>query len=262
MGKYSLIVKNTLDNSIHYINTMNLDTLKWEKNVNLKDIDYWTSQFPDKFSFLENLYNLGIIDFKYGNTYIETIYGGRDYHFKNLYNNSKLNDIASSTENGEIKNQELADEQIKEFFALMARENFMNKLDQTKYMTKTIKRKLINYMETASSAKIRPEEICKMQILYFDIRKEFMRYKSFRGMILFMNEYELEYNYRFDRTKHPVTQKKSSIIDNVKPKDFLNDMQDSIETERYNQQYDEFLSEKEYNEAYQGKEENWHPHRR
>lgn len=259
MGKYSLVVKNALDNSIHYIKAMNLDTLKWEKSVNLKDIDYWTSQFSDKFSFLENLYHLGIIDFKYGNTYIETIYGGRDYHFKNLYNNNKINDIAISVLNGEIKKQALAEQPIKEFFSLVARENFMSKLQQTKYINKALKSKLINYIEGLKVAEVRPEKIEEIQDLYIEIRKELMHYKSFRGMVLFMSEYELDYDYSRIKTSQI---QEPLVIRNTSPKEKTSDFHNMTDTERYNRKYDEFLSEEEYEKAYHGTEDNWHPHRR
>lgn len=260
MGKYSLIVENTLNNKKYTINVFELESREWKSKVHIKDIDNWTSSFEDKDAFLKYLYDEGIIDFRFGNTYIITKFKDNDIYYKNIYHSKTIGSTSLKVEGGFIDTNDCAlySTTVEKFFALMEDIAFDQKLGLTKYINPTLKTLIKNYRELKKTEIFEIEQLEQQQYLLQAIKNECRRYKTFRGIVLFLTEYQKEYEPRY------VPRKKDTMDSFInKQKNIVNTYQNNLEekisgVERYNREFDEFLSEEEYKEAYQGNE---HQHR-
>lgn len=268
MGKYSLVVEDTLHHTSKIIDVLDLETKEKRKKVHIKDIDYMTSSFKDKDDLLNHLYNEGIIDFSFGNTYIVTTYKEHEIYYTNIYNREDVKCVSAKVKAGFVDDKDSQYQQtVKVFWNLMQDSSVKEKIAQTKYINKSLKDKLLRYIETMSKEIFKKEELLEQQALLKDIKKELSRYKTYRGIVLLIatyhNEYKRKYKPKIDNQK-----KEKSKISKISENEFqaqiqkyeqmrnlLNGMTD---TERYNREYDEFLSDEEYEEAYHGESRKHH----
>lgn len=266
MGKYSLIVKDKENNNLKIIPVTDLKRQEKRNFVNMNDIDYWTSQFTDKYSFMEHLYNNGIIDFKTGNAYIVTHLNDNELVYKCIFKDEKINKISQNVLGGEIQrlDSDCCKDIIKKFFDLMEQSDFIPKIEATKYITQTLKDLIQKYHNIYNRTNYTAEEVEEFNNIKEEIYKCFKRYKNFRGLVLFEKEYDNIYKYQNIQKSVSVKPKPKKF--KLSTKEEINKIAEKYSrscdkqrgmtrTEAYNREYDEFLTEEEYENAYHGEDD-------
>ena len=121
---------------------------------------------------------------------------------------------------------------------------------------------MLRYADFINQNKTREDEFEVGHLLKWKIDDELKRYKTFRGFYIFVEQYKkygfVEKNYQRYRgiieeentreqetkiDKHNVIQYQNTESDEFRPKIISN-------VDEYNKEYDEFLSEEEYADAY------------
>ena len=261
MGKYSLVVEDTLKKLKKIIDVVDLDDKKIKAKVNIKDIDCVTSSFESKDKFLEYLCDKGIIDFHFGNTYIVSIHKGIEQKYDTIYNNDSILYLTTKVKKGFIcdKSSNNYQSNLNDFIAVIDSCKYQAEIEKSRYINRSYKDKIIRYMTLKSKSLESEEEMNELNFLLDDIKQEASRYKTYRGIVLFLKTYNLSLDRMYVGTKKDVKKKEAvkTIITNrerlleqyEQARNLINGMTD---TEAYNQKYDEYLSEEEYEWAYHG----------
>lgn len=272
MGKYSLIVVNNEDKSKHNINVYDLEKKEYKEKVHIKDIDAFTSKFDGDFDFIKYLNKENIINFSDASFYVVSKYKEKDFHFKVIFNSEMINDVAKTVKTGYIDSTKQGYSDIKGYFYNnISENNFIESIKNTSYITSNFKNIIIRYIELVNKVKDREEQLDEERILRWQIDEELKRYKTFRGFHLFIEQYK-KYGY----VKAPIKKYDDYYFEQCddvkvknrpteKPKFEIEQEESTIKTisnvDDYNKEYDEFLSEEEYADAYGDDEEFVHRRR-
>lgn len=246
MGRYSLVVVNKIDNLGHIINVYDLEEKKEKDKVNIKDIDVFTNKYDNNEQMLEDLYKKGIINFYQGRSYIVSRYKEKNIHFKTIFNSKDVLEIASSVNSGFICNFNTSfySNMVHELFENLENKVFFDELEQTIYISFSVKSMIVQYRNILLKEKYHEEDLEEERRLKLQILEELKRYKTFRGMYLFFKEYKFcSYKYRKIRDEEKVKYIPKEATYKEKEKGFR-------DVDLYNQEHEEFLSEEEYNDAF------------
>lgn len=261
MGKYSLVVVNNEDKSKHNISVYDLEKKEYKEKVHIKDIDTFTSKFNGDFEFIKYLNEANIISFSDASFHIISKYNGNDLHYKVIFNSEMINNVAKTVKAGYIDSTKEGYSDIRNYFYNNIRENnFIESIKNTSYITTSFKNIIIRYIELANKEKDREEQLNEERVLKWKIDEELKRYKTFRGFHLFIEQYK-KYGYIKAPVKKFYDYYLEQYNDDVKVvKKSIKEPQAVLEEESitkiisnvddYNKEYDEFLSEEEYADAY------------
>ena len=126
--------------------------------------------------------------------------------------------------------------------------NFRKAIEATKYINPTVKKLFLNYCLTLSQD-INEEELKEQQKLKIAIDNEFKRYKTFRGLYIFMDEYKNK--KKLSVALKSVNKLIEKPVERMKSYEEVHPINEGLSaTDRYNQMHEEYLSEAEYNIAY------------
>lgn len=270
MGKYSLVVTNNKDKSSHNISVYDLEKKEYKEKVHIKDIDAFTSKFNGDFDFIKYLNEENIINFSDASFHIISKYKETDFRFKVIFNSEMINNTAKKVKAGYIDSTKEGYNDIKGYFYNNIRENnFIESIKNTSYITTSFKNIIIRYVELVNKEKDREEQLNEERILKWQIDEELKRYKTFRGFHLFIEQYK-KYGY----VKAPVKKYDNYYLEqynddvkvvNKSTKEPKVELEEESTTkiisnvDDYNKEYDEFLSEEEYADAYgdEGMRKRW-----
>ena len=248
MGKYSLIVVNKDDNSEHIINIYDSEKKEKKSKVHIKDIDNFTSQFMDSNQMLSKLKDDEIIDFSNGFCYVESQYKNKEIKYKAIFSSKFINKVSQSVVSGYICPNQIEGYGtfINEFLTSLKDDSVMMVVFKSIYFVdanKELFRKYVTIKKQLENGTNDNELLNEAQILRFKIIEELKRYKTFRGLYLFTEE-QKKFGNKPRTNKNlvePVIQKTSEYVE--KPLGYR-------DVDMYNQEYEEFLSDEEYDDAY------------
>ena len=268
MGKYSLVVVNKNEKSRHIINVYDLEKKEYKQNVHIKDIDAFTSKFSGGFDFIKYLNEKGIINFSDASVFIISKYQGKEFYYKTIFNSDKINDIARTVRAGylDATNEGYSDA-IEYFYNHVKEKKFEESIENAVTIPSTLKIAMLQYIEILNNAdneKGSLEDLQEKNRLRWKINEELKRYKTFRGFYIFVEQYKkygfvkkpvLKYNDEMDEHNHELQKKETVNLKTTMQEPLKNDDDDFkskviSNVDDYNREYDEFLSEEEYRDAY------------
>ncbi len=251
MGKYRLIAIDSQNNSEHIIHVYNQETGKYEESVHIKDIDNLTSQYLDDSNFIADLNAQGITNFTKGTTKIVSKFKEKDLCFKTIYHSKLIESCAKEVKHGfiQVGDNDAYDLFYAEFMEkLKTNSNFRKAIETTKYINPTVKMLFLNYYLTLSQD-INEEELQEQQKLKIAIANEFKRYKTFRGLYIFMDE--CKQNKKLSVAHKNVNKLIEKPVERMKSYEEVHPINEGLSAvDRYNQMHEEYLSEEEYDVAY------------
>ncbi len=273
--KYSLMVKNK-DNGVEkIIPVFDQEMYKMKEKVYFKDIDIFTCDFVNKDALTQYLIEKGLIDFENASYYITSRYDGRDLHFRVIFNSEEIKRVAKKSKAGYIDTSDKSySETLDYIFSEMSNENFKESIKNGKTIQPTLRSDMYKYTELPSYKRVEDEQLERE--LKFKIREGIKRYKTYRGLYIFLEEYK-KYGYVKAKENYQDNQniyEQMYIEEELRKQEQQQTTQKTEETpkykkdpsaeeplkqihqsaEEYNQINDEFLSEEEYKEAYGGDE--------
>ena len=274
--KYSLIVKNKDTGSKKVLSVFDQETYQMKDKVYLKDIDIFTSHFRSKESLTNYLNEKGLIDFYNASYYIVSKYNGRELYFRVIINSEEIERVAKKVKAGYIDTSDKSyAETLTYIFDEMSHDNFKESIPNGKTLQPTLRSDIYKYIDLPSEKTMEEEQLERE--LKFKIYEEIKRYKTYRGLYIFLEEYK-KYGFVKKREEYQGNQeiynqieienemnsqepKKNSKNESQKKTEYKKDPSaDSIvkvfhqSAEEYNKEYDEFLSDEEYADAYGGTE--------
>lgn len=216
--------------------------------VHIKDIDNFTSQFMDSNQMIYNLKKSGVIDFSSGNCYIESQYKNKEIKYKAIFSSKFITKVSKSVVSGYICPNEIEGfgTFIGDFFDSLKDEFVMSYILKSIYFiddNKDLFRKYISIQKQLENGTNDNELLNEAQRLRFKITEELKRYKTFRGLYLFTEEQK-----KFgSKPKH-----NQNIVEpfNQKTPEYVEKPLGYRDVDVYNQEYEEFLSDEEYDDAY------------
>ena len=222
--------------------------------VNIWDIDRITSLYSTKEAFMEYLRSEGIIDYTYGYTYIMRTYKEKELKYKNIYNSKLINDCSNNVIDSKIdvsKVPEYQDYFNKVSTLLMKDEKFRNELGNTVSINNSLKEILLNYYQESTKEHIGYMEEDLVTKYRYEMTTTLREYKSFRQMYVFVEEYlKPPKTYTKPKKSEPKKKKYSTTIQSNIPYEIKFNYADLAELNHGNREYEEFLDEEEYEDAY------------
>lgn len=268
MGRYSLVVVNRNEKSRHIINVYDLEKKEYKQSVHIRDIDAFTSGFSSSFDFIKYLNEKGIIKFSDASIFIVSKYQGKEFYYKTIFNSNKINDIAKTVKAGYLDaTSDGYSDVVTYFYDHIKEEKFQKSIENAVTIPSSLKIAMLQYIEILNNTnkeKIDFEDLEEKNRLYWKINEELKRYKTFRGVHIFIEQYK-KYGfvakkiqtYNQDIETH-IYESQSKETTNLKvmtqkmEKDNDDDFKLKVisNVEDYNREYDKFLSEEEYIDAY------------
>jgi len=258
MGKYSLIAVDKNNKSEHIISVYDSEKREMKKSVHIKDIDAYTSKFFDAQNLLYRLHEDEVINFTKGHFYIESTYKNTTIKYKVIFNSKMIQSVTGHVRAGHIclNEVEVLDgvenyrDLVKDFLKSLTDENVLDKVRNSIYFVKANKDIFSKYSVIKKQLEVGvsdSELFTEEQRLRTKIIEELKRYKTFRGLYLFDQEQKrFAHVGNIQRNNLP---EKIEIKTNVEYEEKPEGYRD---VDLYNQEYDEFLSEEEYADAYGG----------
>lgn len=270
MGRYSLVVVNKLEKLSQIINVYDLEKQEYSEKVHIKDIDAYTSQFSGSIDFINHLNQKGIINFTDATFYIVSKYKNQDLHFKVIFNSEMIYNVAKDVKAGHLNStQEGYSEILAYIYDHIKETRFQESIRNAVTINTSVKNLLLRYIDFVNKEKNREEDFQEERKLKLEVETELKRYKTFRGIHIFVEQYK-KYgfveapNYRKNQRLERQIYEQQYIEENKTRAVQRQTVEDSLEesttkvisnVDDYNKEYDEFLSEEEYENAYGANEE-------
>lgn len=268
MGRYSLVVVNRNEKSRHIINVYDLEKKEYKQNVHIKDIDAFTSKFSSSFDFIKKLNEEGIINFSDASIFIVSKYQGKEFYYKAIFNSDKIHDIAKTVKAGYVTSMHDGYNEAITYFSGHVKElNFQQSIENAVTIPAGLKTSMLQYIEILNNeekGKSSFEDSEEKSRLRWKINEELKRYKTFRGFHIFIEQYKKNgfvakpvrrYNEEIEEQIYEPKKTEATRLKAV-PQEPIENNEDDIKSkiisnvDDYNREYDEFLSEEEYADAY------------
>lgn len=257
MGKYSLLAIDRTTNSERIIWLHSKEKDKEIEKFNLSEIDCFTSSFNGELAFNKYLREQGIETFDNVRYCIVTTYDKKDYYFKVIFNSQLINNVSKNVKAGYISVDDNYRDVINSFYSNIDSKSFQESIENTNYIKGNLKQKIIKYISIRSNEKNHVDEYEEQTRLSFEINEEFKRYKTFRGLYLFLEKYKRygyvekpEYSNNNNSMGNNVVESNNIVQNNNVVGSYKEPAQLIASADDYNQEYDEFLTEDEYSDAY------------
>lgn len=250
---YSLIVADKNGNE-RIIPVYSNRYKEYKDKVNIWDIDKLTSSYSTREDFIEYLRNEGIIDYNYRYTHIMSIYNEKELKYKNIYNSKLITDCSNNVVDSKINVSKVPEYQ--EYFnkviqLLKKDKNFREKINETPSINNSLKEVLFKYYDEMTNERIGYMEEDLVEEYWREMVLKLKEYKNFRQMYVFVEEYlKPPKTYIKPKKSEPEKKKYNTTIQSNIPYEITFNYADLAEFNHGNREYEEFLDEEEYEDAY------------
>lgn len=260
MGKYSLVVVNNENKIEQTIDVPDLEK-EYSAKVHIKDIDAFTSTFQGGFAFIRYLKEKGIINNSDVTFHIVSKFKGEKLHYKVIFNSNMIESVAKSVKAGYLDATKEGYREILTYFYKHTEETkFQESINNAPTINTTVKNLMGQYIEISNREKFQTEELEEERRLKLQIEEELKRYKTFRGVYLFIEQYKRygfvkpyrKYDEQVDYLAYEQANMLAKTSGSVQHSIMTSDesKRGIFNVDDYNQEYDEFLEPEEYEKAY------------
>jgi len=256
VGRYSLVeINRNNEFERHFIKFYCEELGKDISSVRLQDIDCFTSSFENSSEFENYLRKNGMGHYDTSRYCIVTTYDEKEYYFKVIFNSPVISRIANKVNASYVTVDDDYRSVIDVFRSYIREPKFLESVINTTYFKKKFKDKIVRYIELVNNNQKDYDEFEEERKLWLEISEEFKRYKTFRGLYLFIevykkygyvekNEYHNNNKEQVENTNNNNTNQSKMVGSDIKVEPMISNADD------YNKEYDEFLSDEEFNDAY------------